>query len=104
MVAEMPVVEEVKIGGGKAIVERYARFAVGRDLGWCNGGVWTAMRTNRGVLEDDEKTGVVLPLDLKASIDVLVVRERSLDVLRLELLWKASEVEDASDRRRKASK
>jgi len=48
-----------------------------------------------GVLEDNEKTGIVLPLDFEASIHVLVVSESGLDVLRFEFLGEPREGENA---------
>jgi len=52
----------------------------------------------RRVLEDNEKTGVVLPLDFKTSIHVLIIGESDLNILRLEFLGEACEVENAGDR------
>ena len=51
----------------------------------------------RGILEDNQETGVVLPLDFKAAIHALVVGERGLDVLGLEFLGEPGEVENAGD-------
>lgn len=52
---------------------------------------------NSGILEDNEKAGVVLPLDLEATVLILKLGESILDVFRLELLGEAGEVEDAGD-------
>lgn len=54
-----------------------------------------------GILEHDEKAGVVLPLDLEATVLILKFGECILDVFRLELLWETGEIEDASDGCRK---
>jgi len=52
------------------------------------------------VLEDDEKTGVVLPLDFEAPILVLKLCEGTLDVLRLEFLGKSGQIKNAGNRGR----
>ena len=57
-------------------------------------------RTDTGIPEDDEETGVVPPLDLEAAIDVLPFGKRTLDVLCLEFLGEAGQEEDVSHRRR----
>lgn len=57
--------------------------------------------TDDGILEHDEKAGVVLPLDLEATVLILKFGECILDVFRLELLWETGEIEDASDGCRK---
>ena len=57
----------------------------------------TLALTDASVIEDDHQTGIVNPLDPEPSHDVLPLGERRLDVLRLQLLRKASQAEDAGD-------
>jgi hypothetical protein len=63
----------------------------------------SVLHTDGSVVEDDEQTGVVLPLDLVASVDVLPLGKGRMDVLCLEFLWETSQRQDACHRRGKAS-
>lgn len=97
MVAVVPVDDAVKIGGGKATVCRYARLAVDvREYtlipsylqqtqvpGPQSAPAENERLTHSSILEDNQKTGIILPFNLEPSISILVFRKRRLDVLRL---------------------
>lgn len=55
------------------------------------------MLTDSRVLEDDEKTGVVLPFDFKTPILVFELCEGTLDVLRLEFFGKSGQIKNAGN-------
>lgn len=53
-------------------------------------------------MKDDEKTGVIPPLDSEAATHAFPFSKGALDVLCFQLFWKATEREDASDGGREA--
>lgn len=56
-----------------------------------------ALLTDAGIIKDNQKTGVVPPLDLEPPVHVFVIGKGCLDVLRLEFFGEASQKEDACD-------
>lgn len=80
-------------GGSLAIWRREER----RRKGKC---MEVSAFSDSRVLEDDEKTGVILPFDFEAPIVVFELCEGALDVLRLEFLWKSGQIKNAGDRGR----
>lgn len=52
------------------------------------------------VIEYNQETGVVNPLDLETSVDIVPIGEGSLDISRFELLREARQREDACNTRR----
>lgn len=50
---------------------------------------------NRSVLEDDQETGIIDPLDLKPSADVFPLNKSGLNIPRLQLLREAGERKNA---------
>lgn len=56
--------------------------------------------TCSSVVEYNQETGVVNPLDLETSVDIVPIGEGSLDISRFELLREARQREDACNTRR----